>query len=120
MSPAIPTAATPAATPAGGMEGRIRARLDAALAPVHVELLNESHQHSGPGSETHWNLVLVSEAFAGRRTLQRHRAVYAALSAELADGIHALTMKTLSPAEWAAAGGAVSNESPPCKGGSKA
>ena len=101
------------------MEARIQASLAGALSPLHVRLLNESHQHSGPGAETHWNLVIVSEAFAGKRLLQRQRAVYSALKAELADGIHALTMKTMSPAEWEAAGGAVRHESPPCHGGSK-
>ena len=101
------------------MSRRIEERLNGAFAPVHLVLLNESHQHSGPGAETHWNAVIVSEAFAGRRVLQRHRAVYDALAAELKAGIHALTMKTLTPAEWAAQGGEVENVSPPCHGGSK-
>jgi BolA protein len=101
------------------LETRIRSRLDEALAPLHLQLVNESHNHSvAPGSETHWNLVIVSEAFAGKRLLQRHRAVYGALGTELREGIHALTMKTLAPDEWQ--GADVANPAPPCMGGSKA
>ena len=101
------------------LETRIHSRLREALAPVHVHLVNESHKHSvAPGSETHWNLVIVSEAFAGKRLIQRHRAVYGALGDEIRDGIHALTMKTLAPDEWS--GAVVENPAPPCLGGSKA
>ena len=101
------------------LETRIRASLEKSLEPLHVQLVNESHNHSvEPGSETHWNLVVVSDAFEGKRLIHRHRAVYAALGDELRSGIHALTMKTLSPAEWD--GGGVDNVAPPCLGGSKA
>ena len=90
------------------------------LAPVHLELINESYKHNVPeGSESHWNVVVVSAAFEGQRQVKRQRSVYAALKAEMAGGIHALTMKTLTPAEWQAAGGAVDNASPECLGGSK-
>lgn len=103
------------------MSARIEARLTDALAPVHLALEDESHKHNvPPGSESHWKVVVVSEAFAGQRLVQRQRAVYGALKAELADGVHALSMKTLSPDEWRAQGGAVSHETPPCLGGSKA
>ena len=101
------------------MEARIQGSLKA-LQPLHIELVNESHMHSGPGAETHWNLVIVSPAFAGKRLLQRHRTVYGALGTELREGIHALTMRTLSPEEWEALGHEVTHESPPCHGGSKA
>ncbi|MEL6348652.1 MAG: BolA family protein [Myxococcota bacterium] len=102
------------------MADRIEVSLKNALDPIHVELVNESHQHSVPkNSETHWNLIIVSEAFAGKRLVGRQRAVYKALHVEMNDGIHALTMKTLTPDEWIAAGGDVSNASPPCMGGSK-
>lgn len=102
----------------GGMSARIEGKLQS-LAPLHMVLLNESHQHSGPGAETHWNLVIVSQDFVGKRLLQRHRTVYGVLGDELRGGIHALTMKTLTPTEFAAQGGEVDNVSPPCGGGSK-
>jgi len=97
---------------------RIEAHLRDALSPVHVQLTDESHQHSVPeGSESHFNLLIVSDAFAGKRQVQRHQAVYRALDAELADGLHALTLKTLTPDEWDSAPGAA--VSPKCLGGSK-
>lgn len=104
----------------GPLATRIHARVTEALAPEHVELLNESHMHAGPAAESHFNLVVVSDAFEGKRLVARQRLVYGALAAELRDGVHALTMKTLTPAEFAAAQGPVANVSPPCGGGSKA
>lgn len=103
-----------------GMQDRIEVSLARALSPAHVELVNESHQHNVPaGSESHWNLIIVSDAFAGLRLVRRQRAVYAALREEMAGGIHALTMKTLTLEEWEAQGGQVANTSPQCLGGSK-
>jgi BolA protein len=89
------------------------------LQPQRMSLVNESGNHSVPkGSETHWNLIIVSEVFDGKSLMQRHRAVYGALG-DTMQKIHALTMKTLTPAEWEAAGGEVTNPAPPCMGGSK-
>lgn len=103
------------------MREQIETRLAEALAPIHVELKDETSQHNVPaGSESHWNLIVVSSAFDGLRLVKRQRAVYAALRAQMAGGIHALTMKTLTPDEWVAQGGNVENASPPCLGGSKA
>lgn len=102
------------------MQQQMRAKLEGALAPLHLELINESHKHSVPkGSESHWNVIVVSPAFEGKNPLARHRAVYSALGEELKAGIHALTLKALTPAEWERAGGAVTNPSPDCHGGSK-
>ncbi len=52
---------------------------------------------------THYSGVIVSEAFAGKRTLQRHQLVYATLGKLMGREIHALTMQTHTPAEWQAA-----------------
>ncbi|MBO9717034.1 MAG: BolA family transcriptional regulator [Pseudoxanthomonas sp.] len=87
----------------------------AALAPEHLEVLDESHMHSR-GLETHYKVVLVSKAFEGRRTIQRHQAVYAALGG-LMQQIHALGVHTFTPAEWEA--DASVPDSPRCRGGSK-
>ncbi|MDP6934342.1 MAG: BolA family protein, partial [Myxococcota bacterium] len=67
---------------------------------------------------THFNLVLVTSAFEGKRQVQRHQVVYRALSDELRSGLHALTMKTLTPTEWQEQGSSP-NVSPLCLGGSK-
>jgi len=87
----------------------------AALQPTHLEVLDESHMHSR-GLETHYKAVIVSEAFAGKRPLQRHQAVYAAMGG-LMQQIHALGLHTYTPEEWSA--GAQVPDSPRCRGGSK-
>jgi BolA protein len=102
------------------MVDQIRERLSEALKPVHLEVADESHMHNVPsGAESHFNVFVVSEAFDGTRAVARHQAVYRALSTEMAGSIHALTLKTLAPAEWADAGGGAVT-SPQCLGGSKA
>jgi BolA protein len=99
---------------------QIEDKLKSALSPERLSLVNESHQHNvAKGSETHFNLIIVSPAFEGKNRVQRQRAVYGALGEELKAGVHALTMKTLTPAEWDAAGGEVVNPAPRCMGGSK-
>lgn len=101
------------------MQAQIEARLLEALTPERMQLVNESHQHSGPGAETHFNLIIVADAFSGKNRVQRQRAVFKALEGPLNEGVHALTMKTLTPDEWEAAGGEVENPAPKCRGGSK-
>jgi BolA protein len=99
----------------------IEEKLEAAFAPEVLEVLNESHNHSVPkGSETHFKVVIVSSAFHGRSRVDRHRLVNAALADLLASGVHALTITSRTPAEWATAHGSVVAESPACLGGSKA
>ncbi len=54
------------------------------------------------GDGRHWSAVIVSPAFEGKRAIQRHQAVYATLGTRMhTDEVHALSMKTLTPAEWA-------------------
>ncbi|HEY5647476.1 MAG TPA: BolA/IbaG family iron-sulfur metabolism protein [Pseudomonadales bacterium] len=85
--------------------------------PAHLEVVNESGGHNvPPGSETHFKVVLVSEAFVGQRLLARHRAVNEALSDQLAGTVHALAIHTYTPAEWRERFGAAPM-SPPCLGG---
>ena len=55
------------------------------------------------GDGRHWSAVIVSSEFEGKRAIQRHQRVYATLGARMhTDEVHALSMKTLTPAEWAA------------------
>lgn len=100
------------------VESRIHTKLSANFQPVHLDVINESYMHSvPPGSETHFKVVLASAAFAGKRQVQRHQAIYACLAEELQSGVHALALHTFSPEEWLANSEVA--ESPQCLGGSK-
>lgn len=93
----------------------ITEKLNQALAPSHLEVINESdHHHVPPNSETHFKLVIVSEDFNSKRLIARHRFVNELLANELENGVHALTMHTYTPEEWQARGAAPA--SPRCKG----
>ncbi len=97
----------------------IQQKLQQAFSPIHLEVINESHMHSVPeGSESHFKVVVVSDAFEGEKLIARHRQVNRVLSEELAGGIHALALHTLTPEDWFNRGGTVT-DSPPCLGGSK-
>ena len=85
------------------------------LHPLHLEVLDESHLHSR-GLETHYKAVIVSPLFEGRRAIQRHQAVYAAMGGLMAQ-VHALALHTYTPAEWEA--DARVPDSPRCRGGGK-
>ncbi len=55
------------------------------------------------GDGRHWSAVIVSHAFEGKRLIQRHQAVYATLGEKIrTDEVHALSMRTHTPAEWMA------------------
>jgi BolA protein len=98
---------------------RIQERLQNALDPVVLDVVNESHMHSvAPGSETHFKVLVVSAAFEGKGLVDRHRAVNAALADEMKSGLHALTIRALTPSQWEA-DGAAGFKSPACLGGSK-
>ncbi|WP_431275394.1 BolA family protein [Variovorax ureilyticus] len=54
------------------------------------------------GDGRHWYATIVSPAFEGKRAIQRHQLVYATLGAKMhTDEVHALSMKTYTPTEWA-------------------
>jgi acid stress-induced BolA-like protein IbaG/YrbA len=53
------------------------------------------------GDGRHFQATIVCAAFEGKRLVQRHQMVYAALGDRMREEIHALSMKTLTPAEWA-------------------
>ena len=63
-----------------------------------------SCQHlSVEGDGHHFEAVIVSDAFEGKRLIARHQMVYAVLGDRMKAEIHALSMKTLTPSEWASA-----------------
>ncbi len=85
---------------------RIEDKLTAALTPLHLAVSDDSARHAGhagarPGGETHFSVAVVSQRFEGMARPARHRLVYQALVQEFADGVHALSLSTLTPAEAA-------------------
>ncbi len=82
---------------------RIRALLTAALAPLALEVHDDSHRHAGHagarGGQGHFRVEIVSPAFAGKLPLARHRLVYAALDTMMQTDIHALAIDARAPDE---------------------
>jgi BolA protein len=86
------------------VEGHIREKLMVALRPTRLDVVNESDHHAGhassPGTgESHFRLLIVSEAFTGKSRVERHRIVNEVLKDELAGGIHALAISSFAPGE---------------------
>jgi acid stress-induced BolA-like protein IbaG/YrbA len=66
---------------------------ESSLACEHVEVRGDGH---------HFDAVIVSAAFRGRSRVQQHQLVYAALGSRMGGEIHALSMQTYTPEDWAA------------------
>lgn len=84
------------------LEQQLRERL-ATLTPSVLEVVNESSGHGGyyPGKESHFKIVIVSDAFTGLRLVQRHQKVYASVGDLLSPGkIHALALHAFVADEW--------------------
>lgn len=86
------------------VEATIREKLVRALAPTRLDIVNESHLHAGhlnsPGTgESHFRVLVVSAAFAGKTRLVRHRRVNEVLAEELRTSVHALAIKAFAPGE---------------------
>ncbi len=83
----------------------IERKLSEALEARHVEVVDESHLHAGhAGARSgggHFRATIVSERFAGLSKVQAQRLVYQALADEMGGEIHALSMTTLTPEQWA-------------------
>lgn len=85
-------------------EARMREALMVALEPTRLDVINDSEKHAGhrssPGTgESHFTVVVVSPAFAGKSRVERHRMVNDALAGELKRGVHALAIKAFAPGE---------------------
>lgn len=88
----------------GPIGERIRRKLEDGFAPERLEVVDDSARHKGhagarDGGESHFDITLVSAAFAGLGRVERQRRVYAALAEELAGPVHALALKALAPGE---------------------
>jgi len=88
----------------GPVASEMARRLTAALAPTRLDLEDQSAHHIGhaghnPRGESHFALVVESQAFVGQSRIARQRLVYAALGDLMHDRVHALTIKALAPGE---------------------
>lgn len=70
---------------------QIKQYIASGLACTHLEV---------EGDGRHFSALIVAEAFEGKRLVQRHQIVYAALGERMREEIHALSMKTLTPGEY--------------------
>ena len=80
----------------------ITEKLSKALAPLALEVIDESHLHAGhagarPEGETHFRVKIQAEAFSGKSLVQRHRMVNEVLAEELKDRVHALAISASPP-----------------------
>ena len=86
------------------MAERIERKLRERLAPLRLEVADDSQRHEGhagwaPGGETHFRVTVVTAAFAGKSRVARQRMVYQLLADELAERVHALQLTTRTPEE---------------------
>ena len=81
----------------------IREKLTKAFSPTQLDIIDESHKHAGhEGAKSgggHFVAFIVSNAFAGKNPLERHRMVYEALGDAMKTEIHALSIKAYTPEE---------------------
>lgn len=81
----------------------IESRLRAALQPVELAVVDDSHKHRGHAGaadgRSHFSVRVVSAAFAGLRPIARHRRVYEALGELMTTDIHALAIEAHAPGE---------------------
>ena len=88
----------------GPVATEILRRLNSALTPTRIELVDDSEAHRGhggfnPAGESHFSLTIESPAFAGRSRVERQRMVYAALGDLMRERVHALSIKAIAPGE---------------------
>lgn len=80
----------------------IRQRLERQLSPQQLQIDDDSHLHAGhssAGGAGHFRVHIVSDAFAGRSLIQRHRLVYDAVADLMQSEIHALSINAKTPDE---------------------
>jgi BolA protein len=88
----------------GPVAAEMRRRLESALEPTHMELIDDSELHLGhggynPAGESHFTLRIESAAFAGKGRVERQRLVYAALGELMDARVHALSIRATAPGE---------------------
>lgn len=84
----------------------LKEKLNHAFSPSLLEVEDDSlrhagHREAGNSTESHFNVILVASCFEGMPLVKRHQKVYTILDAEMKSTIHALSLKTLTPQEYA-------------------
>lgn len=100
------------------VQSQIETKLNDALQLMRLEVVNESHMHSGPATESHFKITAVADGFEGVSAVKRHQQVYAILAQELKAGVHALALHLYTPSQWQAKN-AQAPLSPNCAGAPK-
>jgi BolA family transcriptional regulator, general stress-responsive regulator len=88
----------------GPVAAEMLRRLNSALSPSRIELIDDSEQHRGhggynPAGESHFTLRIESQAFAGKSRVQRQQMIYAALGELMESRVHALSIRATAPGE---------------------
>jgi BolA protein len=88
----------------GPVATEMLARLNSALEPTSIELIDDSEQHRGhggynPAGESHFSLRIESPAFAGKNRVERQRLIYAALGDLMRERVHALSIRATAPGD---------------------
>ena len=79
-------------------------RLNSALSPARIDLVDDSEQHRGhggynPAGASHFSLRIESAAFAGKSRVERQRMIYVALGDLMRERVHALSIRATAPGE---------------------
>lgn len=88
----------------GPVAEKLRSKLEHGFSPQKLDIFDDSARHAGhrpdhQEGESHFNVTIVSPAFAGLSRVERQRRVYALLAEELAGPVHALQLTALAPGE---------------------
>jgi BolA family transcriptional regulator, general stress-responsive regulator len=91
-------------TATGPVATEMLKRLNSALSPTRIELIDESEAHRGhggynPAGESHFSLEIEADAFAGKSRVERQRMVYRALGELMHERVHALRIRARAPGE---------------------
>jgi BolA family transcriptional regulator, general stress-responsive regulator len=88
----------------GPVAAEMLRRLNSALSPTKIELIDDSEQHLGhagynPAGESHFTLKIEAPVFAGKSRVERQRMVYTALGDLMRERVHALSIRAFAPGE---------------------
>ena len=91
-------------TATGPVATEMLERLNSALSPTRIQLIDDSEKHRGhggynPAGESHFSLDIESEAFVGKSRVERQRMIYRALGELMHERIHALSIRASAPGD---------------------